>query len=1671
MKKNKQKKTIGKRIAKIFAVFLLFCAVLVLLVRSPWGQRMLIDRAVAFVEDKTGTHLTIDKFFLTFSGDLEIQGLYMQDLKKDTLLYSKNLQLNLGLASLLFDNTLHIEDLAWQGVTANIQREADTSDYNFTFLLDAFSPSETTNQANVSNPLTLRVGSIDLLDFKVSYTDTVLGIRSQNQIGQLSAEVETIDLDGLLFYVENLEISKSKLSYVQTKAPPAVENDTDKQVPQLKFSQIRVKDVRIDYALVPDHINTQASIGEMSLSIPMLNVATNSYAIDDFKLVNSKIALELQAIPSETSEKESTGSATSLVWSDYHIDLTNITLNNNEFNYRLAQNAVGQPTAIPEELHFSNIALKAQSLSYRPEQLAAAIDRLTFSEESTGITLKKFELKGEITEEFLDIPNIQVATTNSHINGILRLDYSNIAQLINAPSQVTIAAQIPSFTLDLSDVLKFQPSLADNQISSNISKNPVAGQFFANGTLDALLLSDSKVTWGTDAVLAAEGRLYNTTNIDALSVDLKEIKANFSGSAISQLLPLTDTALTFPENNNLTGTISGNLGNLKANIQLKSSMGTVRFVGRGGFADIPFVNGQVRVDTFELGTFLNNPTFGKLSLTADTNLRGFTLTELNGDINAEVSKFDFREYEFNNLTANGTVQDGNGNLDLSYKDENLNLHSGTTFNLDSDAYDIRSKTNIQGADLQALGLTTNYIRVGADLNLTFKGNPEAYTLNAVLSEGVSVLGNKQFQVGDIVLDGSVAPGKTSAGIKSDFLSGSLNSNGKPDKITQALRQQFDSYFDTKKEPRTESDSIALQINAELTPKPILTEVFLKGLERLDTITVHVDFNSKLQKLLAELHIPFAQYEGAIIDSLHFSLNGSGTEFNFASGLASLAYPPFNIKKTNLSGRLQNRELLLDFVSYDENKKLAQLASQMQMKGDSVYLHIDPDSLVVNRNKWSVPQSNQFVFAPDYLHFQDMRFSNGNQEVILTDAVTGISKNHVGLLFKNFRLQSFLSFLNPDEKLATGTIKGNLVLEDPFGATGLIADLVVDDLGVMNNRLGNLTVAATSTGLSNYEVDLGMREGGVLLDLTGNYKAKKDGAVLDLFLDLKKLETSVLTGFFNEQLADGKGYLSGTFELLGTLSDPVYEGNLTFHETGLEIVPLNARFKVRDETIAIDETSLILNDFVIEDSSGDTFTASGTVGTTSLSNPTFDLSFIAEEFRLLDSSKKDNELYYGTASIDADISLQGNLDLPRVEGTLRVRKVTELTYVVPEEQLDIEERDGVVVFVNRENPDAILTRKEERSAPDLLQGFDVNLWVEVADDAILTIVLDERTGDVLQVAGNGALNLNLDPNGNIGLTGRYELKEGYYRTSLHNLVSRKFDIETGSTIRWQGDPFDAKLDVTASYQLETSAAPLMAAETSGVETSLASKYQQVMPFLVYLNVDGEITAPEISFALDIPDDTKGDLGGAIYGKVQQLNEQETELNKQVFSLLALNRFFPNTVSDGSSGGAAGLARNNVNKLLSSELNSFSDDLLGNSGFELDFDLDSFTDYTGDNAQDRTQLNINARKKLFNDRLIVTAGSALDVEGSAQAGQEETPIIGNVSLEYLLTKNGRYRLKGFRKNQYINVIDGQVIVTGLALIFNREFNAFSELFNPLNTATDSGSEKKNDTKKNKKQTDDW
>jgi len=744
----------------------------------------------------------------------------------------------------------------------------------------------------------------------------------------------------------------------------------------------------------------------------------------------------------------------------------------------------------------------------------------------------------------------------------------------------------------------------------------------------------------------------------------------------------------------------------------------------------------------------------------------------------------------------------------------------------------------------------------------------------------------------------------------------------------------------------------------------------------------------------------------------------------------------------LQGEVLNGKLNLDFSSFHEEEQLVHVMSELNFQGDTLQFHIDPQDLILNKNPWNIDSGNQFSYATEYLNFDNFRLYRNDQEMRLSNNKPGVEKEHLSLDFKNFKLAAILNYLNPEDKLAEGQLNGNMIYEEPFGKTGILADMSINQLKIMDVDLNTLSLKGNSSGFSNYDFEMALKGGEVDLDLAGTYKAADSSAVLDMNLDLNRFNVSALEGFSQGAITDGSGSFSGNFSLNGTLLDPVYEGNLDFNSAKFNVAMLNVDFTLPNETINLNNEGVYFDDFNINDASDNSIVVNGEISTENFLNPGFDLDLQATDFKLLNSTEEDNELFYGTAVVDADVQISGDLNLPRVDMDIDIKESTNFTYVVPETELQIKERDGIVIFVNKENPDDILSETEEESY--VASGFDISGRLSVAEEATFNVIINPETGDKFQVQGEGDLLFGLDPNGRTSLTGVYEVNSGFYEMSLYNLVNRRFELADGSRVSWAGDPFDAQLDVRAIYRVETSASSLMAAQTSAVDNDAQSKYRQEIPFLVYLNIDGELMQPKISFGLDMAEEEKGVAGGEVFGRVQQLNNQEQELNKQVFSLLVLNRFFPESGSDGSGGGTMAVARDNLNSALSDQLNMLSSKIMGESGVKLNFEVDSFTDYQGEGAQERTQLGINAQKAFLEDRLIVEVGSDVDIQGGNQDGQASSPLIGNVSIAYLLDEDGVWRLKGFSRSQYENVIDGQLVVSGIALIFTREFNKFKNLF---------------------------
>nr|WP_240915451.1 translocation/assembly module TamB domain-containing protein [Polaribacter sp. 20A6] len=1575
---------------------------------------------------------------------MQLEGLYVEDTKGDTLVYSKSLEANLPLWGMIKGGTVGVDNLEWNGLRANIIRKDSLSGYNFQFLIDAFASEEPTPvvEETTSEPVDIVLGNIDLSSINVVFKDDVIGIDSHFKIGNLTANMDKIDLQKMIFNADEISLSDTNIKLIQKTVAPDT-STTESILPFLSANKIALKNVKAYYKNPGGQLISNINIDEFYTEIPEIDLSKNKINLTTLQLKNADILLKTASTNSTVTET-TTNSNTAFVWPDFDVQIDDINLENNKIQYFVNDEKIVKNTFNPNAIVVENLTLKVSDIFLKDKKAGLQLQTFNFKEKS-GFNLTEFALNTKLSDKEFEVSDINIQVDKNRISGFAKANYNSISQLISSPEKTNIQLKIPSFSLWLETLFKFQPTLKENEYVNKLSKKSLTGTLNLNGTLADVNINNTNVNWGNSTKISLDGNFKNVTDTDKLQLNISNFKAKTKRNDLLQIVDEKEFGIHLPEDILITSNVDGTLNNIATTTKINTTQGLATI--KGSFKNEAKISYDIdlNIDKYNIGSLLINPNFGQLSVTLNSSGNGKNLEDLDAKLSTNISKFQLENYTITDLNINGILKNSKGKITSTYKDKNLNVDLNGIVDLDSINTKATLNLNLIGVDLQALGLMERNVKSAMELSLDFTGNLEKYAVKSNIKNGVVVYNNQTYLLGSLSANAFVDKDTTAVSINNKMIDLNLESNTDPQTFSTALQRHVSSYFykdsivlDTITNP------VNLILKGKISQTPLLNEVFLVNLKDLDTVNIDVDFKEKKQLLTANITAPHINFSNNELDSLSFSMNTNKEDFNFNLGFKNITAGPLNVPKTIIKGNQKDKELSLNFLSFYEGEKLMNINSLITKENNQLKFTIKNDSLLLNSNNWKIPKTNAILFENDKLSFSDFKISFENQFIEITDKVSNISKDHIALNYENFKIDEIFNYLSPEKEITTGVLNGKFILEQPFGNTGIIADLSISQLQVLKTNFGKLSIDAKSLENGKYDFNASLKEGDVDLDIKGDYLAENNDANLNLDLLINSFKMKTLNTLSLGEIKETSGSFSGEFKITGQTSEPVYKGNLHFTNAAFNVAKLNAKFKLQDETLNIDNSGLSMSNFTILDAENNSLVFSGAIKTKSFINPTFNLDIKAKNFSVLNATRRDNETLYGKVSFNADAKLTGDLQIPKLDTKLVVGSDTDITYVLPASYTNIEERDGIVSFVNRENPDAILTQQEEETAT--ITGFDVKALLKIDKQAAVTVIIDEETGDNFNVSGDGDFILLMNPNGDLSLTGAFEVSKGQYELNLYNVVDRKFVLVPGSRISWAGDPLDAKLDIQTMYTLKTSASDLMASQISGEDSSVQNKYKQVLPFNVYLNIAGELLQPKISFNLDMPEDHQGAISGQVYDRVQQINQQEEQLNKQVFSLLVLSRFYPDSGSDGSSGGFASIAKNNLNDAVSGQLNSFSDKLLGNSGIQLDFGLNSFTDYQGDTPTDRTQLDIAAQKKLFNDRLTVRVGSEVDIQGSSQTG-EESPLIGNVSLEYRITEDGRYSLKGFRKNEFENVIDGQTIVSGIALIFTKEFNEFQQLWDSI------------------------
>lgn len=1659
MKKTKQtsntskSKRIFRVVTKSFLYLILFFVLLVLFIRSPWGQNSIINQLTNYVSNKTSTEFSIQHFYLSFDGNLVLDEVFLADQNKDTLLYSKLLEIDIPLLPIFTKQQIQIEELLWHGAKANIYRKQNEQDFNYQFLIDAFTQEDTKDDQN-DNAYTFSLGNINLENLNLVYNDENEKLSTQLVLGKASLNFSEFDLPNQIFQLKEVSLSDTDFTFNQgeSKNQGAELNSNSSQnesniLPQFMIEYLSIENVNVAFSDAANQMQTKSEIGKFNMNKTSIDIQHNSFEFDLLYLANSSFQIDLPAIENNTNTSDENQDFT---WPAYLLKLKHLQFENNQFEFTQNQKKIASGVFEADAIYLNQLDLDLSDVNFSSDEKASLkLNHFRFVE-SSGVQLKEFSFDLAIDPKGISVDKLKVATQQNQLSGMLQLNYEELTNWLNNPSAFQNSAINLEGNLNLSEALKFDSSLTELPYFTEFVQHNIQFQIQSNGNLKAHTISKLNAAWSSTK-LSAAGELFSLNNIENFRYRLNNYAVSSSQNDYSKFIDTSSQdSFNFPLKVSITGNAKGSLNQIITKSRVRIPEGELTIDAEVQQGDQIKLNTQLNLLQLDVGKLVNQPDLKPISLQIKTKIEGKDWLELKGEFNSKIDTLQYAAMDFSDLEFSGSIENENVEILAGIKNDVIDFNSIAQLSLDSLQPEANLNVNLKGIDLKQFGLSSRNIRAKANLQANLLGNREDFKLTSTIDSTVVVYEDERFYVGKVALNAEVNPDLSRATIASKFVDSQLEANASPDRILASLQNYFKSFFDDvstiETYSKTSQNPVNLDFSLRFHETPFISRVLLEGIQELDTLTLDVSFKEEQKQFTSQINFPKLVYNNNELYNLYFNFDAHKSNADFDLGFTSLKAGAFEVSETKFFGNWNQDEVLVNFEAYNEEEQLFNINTETAIEEEQITFTINPSQLILNGKPWDVPTTNAAIYrknsATNPLQFSDLELSRKQQKIAFrTDF--DIEGNHAGIAFSDFKLSTFTNYITTDEEFLNGIISGDLVLVNLFQKIGVISDLSIADLRYKNTLLGNLNLKATSNLENTYQLNLAISGEQIQLAAEGKIDHSTPLTTYSSSIDIEKINVQLIEEFSSDFITDTKGQLAATFNLSGTANELDYKGNITFSDTEFRSKDLNTIFKLGNERIEVTNNKIKFNNFTLKDVNDNALNINGDIGMAELTNPKFNLQAKATNFQLLNSTKKDNDLYFGKINFDTDFKLLGDLNFPKIVGDLSINEATDITYIVPESQVGTVEREGVVLFVNKKNPDDILTKQNKDKYNVLVSGIEIKAQLDIHPKTKAKVVFNKKTGDNVSLVGGGKLNYNLAKNGDQSLSGKYQVASGELELNLYNLVTRRFQIANQSSISWYGDPYNADLDIRAIYNIETSASSLMASQISSESAAVQNQFRQQLPFQVYLDVDGEIASPQLNFQLDMPESQRAAVNGAVYSRVSQINQQEDELNKQVFSLLVLNRFYPTSGSDGSQGGAASLARNNINQALSDQLNTYANKLTGNTGIELNFDVNSYTDFQSGRANNRTDVDIRAQKKLLDDRLVLEAGSQVNVEGDLRPG-EQNVALGNISVQYILTPDGRWKIKGFRRSEYENVIDGQVFISGIALIFTREFNRFKELW---------------------------
>ena len=1388
---------------------------------------------------------------------------------------------------------------------------------------------------------------------------------------------------------------------------------------QVQLKEILIKDHHQDTLIASNYLKTSIlTVKEIFENKMDLGKVTLKESVFRLKTYKDESATNLTVF-SEKFTKNKKKSATPFILNtskiivediDFSIVNENLVKNKNIASYT---NISG--TVLDFQLNGPNVKANLQGMQF--------ID-------NHGLDVKNLTTQFSYSLTQMVFDNLVLETKKSSIKANMTFDYS-IHDLADFNNKVYIKAKIENSYLSLVDLKKIYVEFGENDVF----------QFSTSfkGTLNNFKVNNFKLDSGRDFVVRGDYAFKNSfSNTSQFSMEGKTYNLSSNYQQLKNLLPNLLGKFLPSELSKLglfkvKGYTKISSENIAANINLQSEIGDIVTdlqISNIDNIDFASYSGHMKISDFKLGEIVKDPNLGLFSFEGDVLGSGFNADNINTSLKGIITKHQYNNYTYSNINVDGLYQKKQFNGHLNVNDKNIKMNFLGLADLSSEVHKFNFTAQVDFANFNKLNLfkrdSIAVLKGGIFMN--FMGNSldeikgEINFKNASYTNQIKKYDFDDFKIKSVETDGV----KTISILSNDIANGQIKGKFKISEIDKLFRNSMGSMLSNYRPLPVETGQF---FEFDFKIHSAIVEVFFPKIQLSSNTLIKgkiIDAKNEIKLLVQAPRLGI--YE-SVIDSLSLQIDNKNPVLNTNFKIKKIQTKNYEVHNVNFLNKTLNDTLFFrtDFTGGKAHTERFDMTMYYTIdKNNNSIVGIQKSKVHFKNKDWFVNENNNkhnkvvFNLTDQVYKFDDLSFSSGEREIKFNGSVKDSTYKDLKILFNKVRLSDVVPEI--DSLSLKGLMNGVINFKQEKGVYQPYGHVRIDQFMINNSLQGDLDMQLKAEdSYKKYKVDIVLDSQNLnSLEAKGLVDLSPKIPTIDLNVELDDFKLNAFSPLGKNVLSKIRGVANGSFKVNGALNSPNIVGEISLENAGLSFPYLNVDYDFLDNPkIILESKSFVFQGVNLKDTKyGTKGFLKGKINHNSFKNWVLDLTIDSNRLLILDTHDGDNVLYYGTGFIEGNASIKGRTSDLRID--VKAKTLEGTKFVIPLNDVKGVENSSLIHFKTKDKVieiDPILDRK---SILENIQGLSLNFDIEVTKEAEAQIVIDRVSGSSLKGNGSGNLLIEIDTKGKFNMFGDYLIDKGTYNFIYGGLINKPFEVRKGGTISWDGDPFEANLNIEAVHRVKANPKALLDNISTNrkieidLETKIRGKlFSSTNEFDIVIPNSSSVVSSELNFKLNENDDNSK--------------------MRQFFSLLISKSFF-NENNFAANGNSA------ITGTTSDVIFGALSDVFNKNGDKFQIGLG----YTSGEKNDVQNLNIDNQVDIslatqINERILINGKLGVPVGTRTQSS-----VVGEVKVEILVDEQGNLRWTIFNRQNEIQYSEEEEGYTqGIGLTYQLDFDNVTEM----------------------------